>query len=330
MRPERTLHLHNGDAARAILERSDAGGEHAVWAETLHDGPVRGREPRAVWRAERARFYEALGPAPVAGESAEALLRRWDTSLTRAQDFDEVILWLEHDLFDQLCLIHHLDHFARHPPGDKTLSLVCIGAFPGIDRFVGLGQLDPAELASLLPERHEITGAEIALGQRAWAAFCADDPSGLAALLHDDTSALPFLGAALQRFLEEYPSTRSGVSRTERQVLDRLAKGSCTGAQLFRAGHDREEAPYLGDLPFWWILRRLAGAEHPLVSIAGEAREPMAARMVALTELGVRVQRGDADAVASNGIDLWRGGVHLTGRERIWRWDAATRALVRN
>ena len=55
------------------------------------------------------RFYAALGPPPEGYPPAGELLARWDEGLDRYTGVDEVILWFEHDLFDQLCLIHHLD-----------------------------------------------------------------------------------------------------------------------------------------------------------------------------------------------------------------------------
>jgi hypothetical protein len=297
----RILHLHNGDAARAVLERSDLPGAHAVWSEVLHEGPVRGLETRSVWRAERARYYASLVPLPPDRPDAEALLRRWDAGLESAAAFDEVLLWFEHDLFDQLCLIHHLQHFARAEARPTTLSLVCIGAHPQHPRFLGLGQLSPSAMAALFETRKPITEAQTALASRTWRAFCGPDPTPLAAILDTDTGALTFLDPALRR----------------------------TGADLFRANQQREESPFMGDLVFWSVLRRLADGPHPLVIIAEEGEEPISEREVALSESGARVRSGRADAIALNGIDLWRGGVHLRGREGIWRWDAETRVLAR-
>ena len=36
-------------------------------------------------------------------------------------------------------------------------------------------------------------------------------------------SAMPYLGRALERFLENYPSTRDGLSRSERRLLQLAA-----------------------------------------------------------------------------------------------------------
>ena len=40
--------------------------------------------------------------------------------------------------------------------------------------------------------------------------------------VREDTSALPYLGAALRRLLAELPDVTTGLSRTERLILDAL------------------------------------------------------------------------------------------------------------
>ena len=42
-------------------------------------------------------------------DSCLARLTRWDHTLEEAGAYDEVVLWFEHDLFDQLLLIRTLD-----------------------------------------------------------------------------------------------------------------------------------------------------------------------------------------------------------------------------
>jgi hypothetical protein len=50
---------------------------------------------------------------------------------------------------------------------------------------------------------------------------------------------------------------------------------------------------------------------------------------VAMSDAGRDVLDGRLDRVALNGIDMWRGGVHLRdGGERLWRWDAGRQRLV--
>jgi hypothetical protein len=96
----------------------------------------------------------------------------------------------------------------------------------------------------------------------------------------------------------------------------------------------------MGDWGFFDILNQLANASVPLVTIAPpDAGADITARpahdlrthTIAITEAGRDVLAGRKDAVALNGLDEWRGGVHLVaardGRSP-WRWDAGRETLV--
>src|SRR5262249_45940909 len=147
-------------------------------------------------------------------------------AIERHDSYDELVLWFEHDLFDQLNLIQLLTWIRGHVPA-ATVSLICIGSYPGRPNFKGLGELTPAELAPLLETRFRVTDGQYDLAARAWQAFRAPTPEPLTALQPDERS-LPYLGRALERFLQEYPWTSDGLSRTERRLLE-LADGDGIG-----------------------------------------------------------------------------------------------------
>ena len=147
-------------------------------------------------------------------------MRQWRAIIERHDAYDELILWYEHDLFDQLNLIQLLPWIRERVPAEKVVSLVCIGSFPGRPNFKGLGELTPVELGSLLGTRSPVTDEQYALAGRAWQAFREATPEALDTLRGEDTSALPYLATALTRFLQEYPWTSDGLSRTERRLLE--------------------------------------------------------------------------------------------------------------
>jgi hypothetical protein len=244
------------------------------------------------------------------------------------------VLWFEHDLFDQLLLLRHLDWFAKQDLGTTALSLICIGEYPGFEPFHGLGQLDANQLASLLGTREAVSREQMALGTRAWRAFTAPDPTALDALTHDaSTAPLPFLQGALHRFLEEYPAVGTGLPRTERQILELLSVKPLSPGQLFVASQRREERVFMGDTTFWGRVRDLGEAATPLVSIDAEPRDDLdlPAGTVSITDAGREVLAGRADAVRLNGLDRWLGGVHLSAPlcgDVRWRYDPSARRLV--
>jgi len=49
---------------------------------------------------------------------------------------------------------------------------------------------------------------------------------------------------------------------------------------------------------------------------------------VTVTPLGRQALAGALDRVHEAGIDAWRGGVRLSGRGPVWRWDGPQRKLI--
>lgn len=310
------LHVVNGDCVAESLRTSGIGGDIAVWADVLHEGPCPAGLDDAAWRKMRAEFLTTCGWFDF--ERNLDTLRRWDEDFDAYTGHDELVLWFEHDLYDQLILIRHLHRIAQRGRQGVKLSLVCIGEYPGMPNFHGLGELTPDQLASLLDTRQPVSDAMLDLGRRAWAAFTAPDPRGIEAMLTTDTTALRFLAAALRRHLEQFPAIRNGLGRTEQQILDALVDGPRTGVELFRHDTAAEEAVFLGDATFWAYLRRLAAGTHPLVVIERTTQSAgdggfdagLARAVIQLTDAGRRVQRSEANAVALNGLDRWYGGAH--------------------
>jgi hypothetical protein len=334
------LHILNGAATQSTLEHADVPGRLVVWTDVLHEGPVPLDRDMDAWIRARSRYLASCG-----WSTEDAVLTTYlaaQAAIDAWSDHEEVVLWFEHDLYDQLLLIRHLAWWQRVERGTVRLSLICIGEFPGIADFVGLGQLTPAQIAGLLPGRNPVTDAQFALGLSAWKAFTSRDPLDLETIVGRDTAALSYLDGALHRVLEEYPARENGLSRTERQILELLVAGPLSPDSLFRANQRKEERVFMGDATFWLRVQALAAGAHPLVEIAtrqpaGEADGPAGvfrtgegrAGEVRITDTGRAVLIGRADWIERNGIDRWIGGVHLHGTVSPWRWDREARRLVR-
>ena len=321
------LHITNGDIAAELIRASGVGGEVLPWRDVLHEGPVPAGRALPDLSPLRARFIADWGLAEYTEVMEDFALR--DAALERAEEHGEVVLWFEHDLYDQLQLLQLLDWFAEHPPRACRLSLVCIDRHPAVERFLGLGELEPEHFPPLFEARARVEQAQLDLGRAGWAAFRDPDPRRVEELVAGDTDALPFLAAALRRHLEELPSTRTGLSRTERQALAVVASGVREPAKIFRATQDLEEAPYLGDAVFLGTLAGLTQGPEPLLRRADHAAplyrpddRALPDAVLLLTEQGKAVRDGRADWVRlRGGIDRWLGGVHLTGTEPAFRWD---------
>jgi hypothetical protein len=319
-----TLHVTNGDSTAHTLRQTALVERVVVWRDVLHEGPVP-EVSDAELRTVRARFL-ADADCHAGIEEAGLSFEERDAALAGGREGDYV-LWFEADLYDQLQIAQILARLAtlRVPAG--RITLICIGEHLGIARFGGLGELRPDQLEAL-PAAAAVTLTEDALelATRAWAALRARDPGGLGAIVAARSAQLRFLPEAFDRLGREYPSTRDGLSLTERRLLAAVADGAATAGEAFVHAASREARPFLGDTWAFAAIERLGRVEVPLLSVdAGvvDRHTPLAS-----TDAGRRVLAGAEDHVALNGIDRWIGGVHLVGRAVSWRWDDGVEAVV--
>jgi len=305
-------------------------GEHLAWREALVCGPAPGGLSRDEFRRVRAQHLaDAYGANP---EKTFQQLQTQEETLARFPDHEEVVLWFEPDLFGQVQLIYLLDRFAQTGLGRTRLSLICINEFPGLKGFRGFGELNEEQLATLFPERQEVTQSQLALGASAWQAYSSPQATGLIALLDSSTSALPYLKSALSKHLQRFPSIGNGVGRVERVGLELVAKGQRNFGSLFPAFARREAEYGFGDAQFYFELKRLADAPTPALTFVDDRVATDPAQMLLtsfeITEFGKAVLAGEEDFVRRNGIEYWLGGIHLVGNEAPWRWDEQAQELL--
>ena len=320
----RFLHVANGTCTTDIIEAAGIPGVRSIWADPLYEGPVPGGLSDEELLDVRRKFLTGSGDVEPVND-----LRRWRQVIDDHESRDELILWFEHDLFDQLNLIQLLSWIRRRPAAKKPMTLVSVGSFPGHPRFKGLGELSPDELASLFDTRRPIRNAEYTLAEQAWHAFRAPSPDGLDNLRRADTSAMPYLAPALERFLQEYPSTIDGLSRSERRLLRLAEPATISVKAAFPRMHDDEDVYYITDESLAGLVTTLSRTSPPLLAVTDTANGgPPLQGTVSLTDAGREVLTGRRDRVAC-GIDRWLGGVHLQSGESLWRWDDEHRRVTR-
>ena len=297
------LHITNGSIVAEQISLFAPGSKVIEWGDVLHEGPAPEGLSFADMNRVRAEFLSSLGWGGY--ESILAQMQQRET-LLRAND--HFTLWFEEDLFDQLHVLQILDCLA----GRKKLQISLVWIPQGVRA---------EELGAFHAARRTIREDLLMAGGAGWKAFCSPTPKQLLRYLKTDAAKIPHLSRALVRHLQEYPSKRTGLSRTERQILEALTDGPATPHQVFAASQSREESYYMGDSTFWLYMHRLS----PLLDgfAIGQLTAP-----VSINPMGREVFEGRQDWIQHAGIDRWLGGVHLQGQSAGWRWDDATKSLI--
>lgn len=323
------LHILNGSSLEYTLKKSPVPGEFFSFRDALISGPALSDVDDQEWRRLRAlHLSESYGVQP--GKCEQDLLEQ-TAVLQSSSQHDEVVLWFEHDLFCQLNLLYLLDWFSKITLENTKLSLINIGNFPNKENFRGLGELNEKELASLFPQRQPISSTQIALGSRAWKAFCSTEPTAVEDVLQGDTLALPFLSTALKAHLRRFPNTKNGLGKIENTSLAIVEHGKEKFADLFSEFVSTESVYGMGDTQVWLTLVNLCNADEPLLTTeingADVTPEVVAKTVFKITDTGRAVMNGDVDFIKLNGIDQWFGGVHVKGSNSVWRWDELSERL---
>ncbi|MEP3476858.1 MAG: DUF1835 domain-containing protein [Hyphomicrobiales bacterium] len=332
-----TLHITNGDGAGSLLKAANIEGDVLPWRDTMQSGPF----PKGLSLEEhskiRAEYFS--GPAmPVSDVTRDFEIR--DEHLKAFNNYEEVILWFEHDLLDQLQILQILQFFHGQDLKSTKLSLVCINEYEGIIPFRGLGQLSPEQIEALVPIKRPITKEHLKIANAGWQAFCEPDPTHLETYIQSDLSSLPFLKAALKRHLEEYPSLKNGLNKTQNKILELVRNGVTNPVQNFIEFMNYETVFFMGDWTHFREISRMCNGEQPLLSCSPNGKflsppdheidmKDFKSQTLSLTELGEKVMDGKRDAVELIKLDQWFGGVHLECTKPRWRWDEKTEKLLK-
>ncbi|MEM8489091.1 MAG: hypothetical protein AAF564_26330 [Bacteroidota bacterium] len=314
-----TLVVTNGRSGVDSIRAAGVEGEIFSWDDVLHDGPVPGGYELPVLSELRARYLASVDE--MSFDKIKTAFEARDAQLLGARSFDELVLFFEHDLYDQLQLLQVL--FLLHT--DVSYS----GHIAMAEPPTYIGYCKPEALMEAFGTRSQVDAACIDAGVKYWEAFTAETPDKLGEMLRYETPLLPHMQPALLRLAESYPNVDTGLSRTEQQILTILADGPENAGILFRKNQEMEVAMFLGDASFMQRLSLLCSGNNPLVQVVSNGMgAPSGASLVyphilkqsfQITAAGRSVLSGEMQRTNFIPVDRWIGGVHLSAAQ-VWYW----------
>jgi hypothetical protein len=316
-----TLHLRCGNDIEQALTRAGFAGDFLMYADPICQGPVSDNENSLH---ERARFIATEYPGEDEAATHENL-QQTGNRLDSAGSYGRIVLWFEHDPYDQLLLAKILARLAKTVVIQRKIELVSLDRFPGIAKFIGIGQLSPAALRDLYGKRQPVADSAFRLAEQVWNALQAKSPETLHALSLSPSTGLPYMAGAIGRYLSELPALRNGLSFTENAILSIVADEPLSWGRIFgRFMREIDPLPYHGDLMFLGTLLRLSDAADPALTSnpPDHAKAEWGKAIFTLTGTGRKLLAGERDWKQCGPRLRINGGVEcFTAPD--WRWNAA-------
>lgn len=296
----KVLNIVNGDACIDIMKEADIQGDFLAWRDFLHEGPVPTNTSLEELSKIRSKFISDFGFGTFQKIHLNFLQR--NNKLSNYYKYDKVVLWFEHDLYDQLQLIQILSWFSEQNLEKTDLTLIATNNY--------LGESSAQQIKKLLRYETPIIQEHFKLAKEAWLAFGQETPEAFFKLLDKPTAILPFLKGAIYRMLEEYPNTTCGLSRSEYQALLIISNGINNKFDIFTKYQTFEERKFMGDIIFWKILDNFQ--EYKVIQNSEDK--------LTITALGKKLLEGKDNWVNIKKLNRYIGGVHLHN-ENLWCWD---------
>ena len=262
------FHITSGDIAGGSLAKAGLPGEVFVWHDVLYDGPREPGWPSENTLSARALFLEEFTAGGLDRARIVKTLHDQYQKLAEAKSFERIVLWFDACLFDQSMLSHILTCLSHK--GIRKVDLLCVDAFPGIEPFNGLGQLQPEQLASLYADRLPVTDEQFRFAAIVDRAFATQNTALLTELAEKTEPPLPWVPAAVMRWLQEQPDRITGLGRLESLALAAIRAGCETPGKIFMAVAAADTPPqFWGDTTLWAKINGLANRVPPMVKIEG-------------------------------------------------------------
>lgn len=306
------LNIVNGDAIINKLESAGIHGTFLPWQDFLHEGPV--PESLSLEALSRIRATYISNKGLGSFEEINQSFKERNATLNSFKKYQKIILWFEHDLYDQLQLIQVLQWFSKYASKSTSISYI------SCDKH--LHSYPPNELKELLLyNREQVSHTHYIIAKKAWSAFCSPTPEAWFKLQDDDISELPFLKNSIIRMLEEYPNTINGLSRTAHHALLIIKNDIHHPQEIFEQYQESEELRFMGDILFWDILKELV--DKKLLNAQEEGR------YLQITHTGKEVLKGSLNWLNIHQIDKWLGGVHLN-HQNLWCWNIESKKIIQS
>ncbi|MGV6830587.1 MAG: DUF1835 domain-containing protein [bacterium] len=211
-----TLHITNGNVLTDYLNELDIKGQFLTWQEMLCEGPTKIDIESDEFIALRRNYLSTEYNI----EIDEYEFHDEIDKLNHLDDYSEIVLWFEYDLFchiNMIAVIHHILSKKNKLP----VYLVCSGRVKGESDFKGLGELKPNQLLRHYRNKILLNNDDLDMASNLWQLYCGKDHNLIKPFIVK-TSSFQYLNSCLKAHLKRFPDSKNGLGRLEHHILETI------------------------------------------------------------------------------------------------------------
>lgn len=216
----KTLHITNGNHLTDYLKELRYEGHFLTWQEMLCEGPTTERIATQEFYNLRKEFLQEYYEIEI---NEEELIEEIDI-LNHTEQFEDIVLWFEYDLFCHINLIAIIN-LLRQKDVALPLYLVCSGRVKGEKELKALAELKPEQLQQHYAEKIKLSTDDTDLMRSLWRIYCGKDHNLFKPYIVQNSS-FPYLSNCLRAHLERFPDSETGLSTLETHTLQMIADQS--------------------------------------------------------------------------------------------------------
>ncbi|TGV00266.1 DUF1835 domain-containing protein [Flavivirga rizhaonensis] len=250
---KRPLHITNGDILTNYLNELDIAGEKLTWQEMLCEGPTIVEINSEKFLDIRKSFFSEFYDIDLDKDKIKSELSKLNTY----QDYSEIILWFEYDLFCHINMIAVINLLMQKKI-NLPIFLVCSGRIKGSKILKGLSELNAEQLITHYKERVKLNSEDLDLAKTIWGIYCGKDHNLLKPYIIT-VSSFKYLSNCLKAHLERFPDSIYGLNALEKNILE-IIKNNTIKSKHHLLGYVLNYQGYygFGDLQISRIIDKLS------------------------------------------------------------------------
>ncbi len=250
---KKKLHITNGTSLTNNLQELNISGDILTWHEMLCEGPTVKQIDSIAFIEARRIFLNAEYNIEIDEYEFKNELSKLDNS----QDYSEIVLWFEYDLFCHINLIGVIS-LLQQKHIQLPIFLVCSGRVKYSTDLKGLSELSHDQLLQHYEDKVLLTQKDLDLADTLWGIYCGKDHNLLKPFIVT-SSSFEYLSNCLKAHLERFPDSKNGLGVLEHNILE-IVKNNTIKSKHHLLGYALNYQGYygFGDIQLERMINKLS------------------------------------------------------------------------